>query len=201
MYNSDIKDYQAQVQAADLSINTGYLANAEKAQVRGVETDISYAFINLYVYTNLAFTEGVYKKFTNAPQALENTGGPTFTDISGGNLPGISKWAGSTGAELTLKGSFLDFKGNYFLAVDSYYRSTFSSSPTPSEFLNIPGYALFNARLGFRIKEGFSTFLWVRNAFNRNYFEQLLPGAGNAGHYAAVLGDPRTFGVTVRYGF
>lgn len=201
LYNSDIKDYQAQVQAADLSINRGYLANAEKALVRGVETDISYAFRNLYVYTNLAFTEGVYKKFTNAPQALENTGGPTFTDISGGDLPGISKWAGSTGAELTLKGSFLDFKGNYFLAVDSYYRSTFSSSPTPSEFLNIPGYALFNARLGFRIKEGFSTFLWVRNAFNRNYFEQLLPGAGNAGHYAAVLGDPRTFGVTVRYGF
>lgn len=200
LYNSDIKDYQAQVQAADLSINRGYLANAEKVRVRGAESDISYAYHNLYVYTNLAYSEGIYKKFTNAPQALENTGGPTFVDISGGVLPGISKWAGSTGAEFTLKGRFLDFKGNYFLAVDSYYRSSFSSSPTPSAFLNIPGYALFNARLGFRIKDGFSTFFWVRNIFNKDYFEQLLPGAGNSGHYAAVLGDPRTYGITIRYG-
>ena len=38
-----------------------------------------------------------------------------------------------------------------------------------------------------------------RNMLNKNYFEQLLPAAGNAGHYAAVLGDQRTVGVTLRY--
>jgi len=199
LYNSDIKDYQAQVQAADLSINRGYLANAERVRVRGVETDISYAKSNIYLYTNLAYTDGIYKKFTNAPPALENTGGPTFVDISGGVLPGISKWAGSTGAEITMRGKLFDFRGNYFFAVDSYYRSEFSSNATPSAFLNVPGYALFNARVGFRIKEGFSTFFWVRNLFNKDYFEQLLPGAGNTGHYAAVLGDPRTYGITIRY--
>ena len=37
------------------------------------------------------------------------------------------------------------------------------------------------------------------NLLGKNYFEQLLPAAGNAGHYAAVLGDPRTYGVTLRY--
>jgi len=35
--------------------------------------------------------------------------------------------------------------------------------------------------------------------FNTNYFEQLLPGAGNSGQYAGVLGDPRTYGVTIKY--
>jgi hypothetical protein len=34
-----------------------------------------------------------------------------------------------------------------------------------------------------------------------NYFEQLLPGAGNAGNYAGVLGNPRTFGATLRHTF
>jgi iron complex outermembrane receptor protein len=34
---------------------------------------------------------------------------------------------------------------------------------------------------------------------NQNYFEQLLPGAGSAGQYAAVLGDPRTYGITLRH--
>jgi iron complex outermembrane receptor protein len=34
---------------------------------------------------------------------------------------------------------------------------------------------------------------------DKDYFEQLLPAGGNAGHYAAVLGDPRTWGITLRY--
>jgi iron complex outermembrane receptor protein len=36
---------------------------------------------------------------------------------------------------------------------------------------------------------------------DKDYFEQLLPAAGNAGHYAGVLGDPRTFGITLRYAY
>lgn len=201
LYNSNIKDYQIQVQAADLSINRGYLANAEKVRVRGIETDLSYSFSNLNFYSNLAYTEAIYTKFTNAPPALENTGGPTFVDISGGILPGVSKWAGSTGGEINFSGKFLNYNGDYFFALDSYYRSTFSSSPTPSQFLNVPGYALFNSRFGFRVRSGVTTYLWVRNILNRDYFEQLLPGAGNAGHYAAVLGDPRTYGITIKYNF
>ncbi|MCG2793480.1 MAG: TonB-dependent receptor [Weeksellaceae bacterium] len=201
LFNSSIKDYQVQVQTADLSINRGYLANAEKARVRGVETDISYTFSNLNFYSNLAYTEAIYKKFTNATPALENTGGPTFVDISGGVLPGVSRWAGSTGGEINFSGKLLNYNGDYFFALDSYYRSTFSSSATPSQFLNISGYALFNSRFGFRVRQGVTTYLWVRNIFNRDYFEQLLPGAGNAGQYAAVLGDPRTYGVTIKYNF
>lgn len=201
VYNSSIKDYQVQVQTADLSVNRGYLANAEKVRVRGVETDISYTFGNFYFFSNLAYTEAIYKKFTNAPPALEDTGGSTYVDISGGVLPGVSKWAGSTGGEFNFSGKLLNYSGNYFFALDSYYRSTFSSSPTPSKFLNIPGYALFNTRFGFRVRQGVTTYVWVRNIFNRDYFEQLLPGAGNAGHYAGVLGDPRTFGLTIKVSF
>lgn len=48
---------------------------------------------------------------------------------------------------------------------------------------------------------GLTVYVWVRNAFARDYFEQLLPAGGNAGQYAAVLGDPRTLGVTLRYRF
>ena len=37
--------------------------------------------------------------------------------------------------------------------------------------------------------------------FNKNYHEQLLVAGGNAGQYASVLGDPLTWGVTLRYSF
>lgn len=201
-HQTDLKDYQTQVQTAEVGVNRGYLANAEKVRVRGIESDANAKLNDHFtVYGNLAYTEGKYVKFTNAPVPLEETGAPAaFKDVSGGDLPGISKWAGSVGGEWqsALKKSF-NKEGRYFLAIDNYFRSGFSSSPSPSRYLNVPGYALFNGRIGFRSREGLSIFLWGRNLLNKNYFEQLLPAAGNAGHYAAVLGDQRTYGITLRY--
>jgi iron complex outermembrane receptor protein len=203
VHNTDIKDFQTQVQTAEIGVNRGYLANAEKVRVIGFELDGNIRIDN-HVTINgaFAYTDGKYISFVNAPVPLEETGGTSaFKDISGGALPGISKWAGSLGAEVSQKGNFLMLKGNYFVALDTYYRSSFSSSASPSQFLNIDGYALLNGRIGFRASNGFSILLWGRNLTNKDYFEQLLPAAGNAGHYAAVLGDPRTYGTTLRYAF
>ncbi|MCU0391275.1 MAG: TonB-dependent receptor [Thermoflexibacter sp.] len=203
VYNTEIKDFQTQVQTAEVGVNRGYLANAERVRVFGIEADGSLRINNsLSFNASLAYTDGKYISFTNAPVPLEETGAPTaFKDISGGSLPGISKWAGSISGEASTRGNLLGLKGKYFVAIDGFYRSSFSSSPSPSKFLNIDGYALANGRIGFRASNGISVFLWGRNLFNQNYFEQLLPAAGNAGHYGAVLGDPRTWGTTLRYVF
>lgn len=212
IYNTDIKDYQTNVQSPQLGVNRGYIANAERVNVRGVEFDANVK-INKSVsfYGALAYTEGKYVKFTNAPLPLEETGatvqsGTTtvqaaFKDISGGDLPGISKWAGSLGTELSTKGNLLGLEGRYFLGLDGSYRSSFSSSPTPSKYLNISDYGLLNARIGFKASKGLSVIIWGRNILNQNYFEQLLPASGNSGLYAGVLGDPRTYGITLRYNF
>ncbi len=202
-HNTDIKDYQTQVQTPEPGVNRGYLANAERVRVRGVEVDGNLRVSNAFsVYGALAYTDAKYMSFTNAPVPLEETGGErAFKDISGGDLPGISKWAGSLGGEVSGAGKFLAQDGRFFFAADGYYRSSFSSSPSPSQFLNIEGYTLVNARTGFRASNGTSIFLWTRNGLNQNYFEQLLAAPGNAGQYGGVLGDPRTYGVTLRYSF
>jgi len=98
-----------------------------------------------------------------------------------------------------VKGTLIGLKGNYFVAVDEFLRSEFSSSPSPSEFLNIGGYGLTNGRAGFRASNGLSFFLWGRNLFNKNYYEQLLAAPGSYGQYAGIVGDQRTYGVTVRF--
>ncbi len=95
---------------------------------------------------------------------------------------------------------FTTRKLNVF-ALDGFYRSSFSSNPSPSAYLVVDGYTLINGRVGFRAAQGISLFVWGRNLFDTDYFEQLLPAGGNAGHYAGVLGDPRTYGVTLRYAF
>ncbi len=204
VHYTDVKDYQTQVQTAEVGVNRGYLANAEKVRVLGGELDGTLqASRYLYLYGSLAYTDGTYVTFTNAPVPLEETGGKdAFKDISGSDLPGISKWAGSAGGEFSSKSKkIIGQEGKYFLGLDGYYRSGFSSSGSPSKYLNIDGYALVNARIGFRAKEGFSLSVWSRNLLNKDYYEQLLPAAGNAGHYAAVLGDQRTYGVTLKYSF
>ncbi|MEI6948390.1 TonB-dependent receptor [Paraflavisolibacter sp. H34] len=201
-YRNDIKDYQTNVQTAEVGVNRGYLANAEKVRVQGVEADGTLRVGNfLSLQGSVAYTDGKYISFKNAPVPLEETGGAAaFKDISGGVLPGISKWAGSLGGELSSRQSkALGQDGVFFIAADGYYRNSFSSSPSPSKYLNIEGYTLVNGRIGFRANQGLTFFVWGRNLFDKDYFEQLLPAAGNAGQYAGVLGDPRTYGITLRY--
>lgn len=207
-HNSDIDDYQTNVQSPELGVNRGYIANAEKVNVRGLELDGNLKANNHFsFYGSLAYTEGTYVKFTNAPLPLEETGKTkdgvqvAFKDISGGDIPGLSKWSGTIGGEFTTPANFLRKPGKFFIALDTYHRSEFSSSPSPSAFLNIDGYSIVNARLGYRVLIGTSVSFWLRNALNQDYFEQLLPAGGNAGHYAGVLGDPRTFGLTLKHSF
>jgi iron complex outermembrane recepter protein len=203
LFHTAISDFQTLVQTAELGVNRGYLSNAEKVRVRGIELEASVDFVkNVRLFGSASFTDGKYISFENAPVPLEETGGPqAFKDISGGNLPGISKWAGTLGGEYTRDAKLLGREVKFFVAAESSFRSSFSSSPSPSQYLNIDGFALLNARIGFRSQKGPSFFIWGRNLLNKDYMEQLLPGAGNAGHYAAVLGDPITFGATLRYSF
>lgn len=208
-FNTDIKNYQTNVQSPELGVNRGYIANAEKVTVRGAEADANFRVNrNLSFYTSLTYADGKYVIFTNAPLPLEETGHTedgvqvAFKDISGERLPGISKWAGSFGGEvLSNSFQFLEQESKFFFGLDGFYRSEFSSSPSPSKYLNIDGYALVNARAGVRNADGLSFFVWGRNILDKDYYEQLLVAGGNAGHYAGVLGDPATYGVTLRYSY
>jgi len=198
-FNTDTRDFQAQVVNAGVGVLRGYLANAEKVRVRGVEVDSSARVgRNLSFYASLAFTDGTYASFTDAPPPLEDTGGPQVKDVSGSLLPGISKTAVSFGGEHVWRGAFFGRSGQLFEAFDVSYRSSFSSSSSASRYLNVPGYALVNARVGFRTADGWTISAFARNLFNKDYYDLLSPAPGNTGLFVGQPGDPRTFGVTLR---
>ena len=85
---------------------------------------ISKPISHFSFYGAVAYTDAKYVKFTNAPLPLEETGltengvQKAFKDISGGELPGISKWAGSLGGEFTTPAAFFGKAGKFFLALD-----------------------------------------------------------------------------------
>jgi iron complex outermembrane receptor protein len=199
VYDTEIEDFQTQVQNAAVGVLRGYLANAEKVRVRGVEFDANLrANDHLWFYGAAAYTDGKYVSFPDAPSPLEETGGPGFKDISGSVLPGISEWAGSIGGEYANPGSALGRAGEYFGAIDASYRSSFSSSPSASKYLVVEGYSLVNARVGFRAADGWTLSLWARNLLDKEYFDLLSPVSGGTGLYVGQPGDRRTVGLTMR---
>ena len=124
VYKTEISDYQTNVQSPELGVNRGYIANAEKVSVQGFEVDANIkANKHFSFYGAVAFTDGKYDKFTNAPLPLEETGltvegvQVAFKDISGGELPGISKWTTSIGGEYSTPVTFLKQAGNFLYRV------------------------------------------------------------------------------------
>jgi len=221
IFRTDIGNYQANVSNGQYGVLRGYLANAQKVRSQGVEWDFSVRPSERFnAYVNGAYTDATYRKFTDAPCPPELSGGtvatgtqvpgapgvpgalsPANCNISGQRLPGVSKWSFSFGAEVNNPVTLLGQEGEVYFGYDGSYRSNFSSNPSPSAYTWIDGYSLSNFRLGFRAESGFDIYGWVRNAFDENYFDQLFVGPGNTGLIAGLPGDPRTWGMTVRYSF
>ncbi len=214
---TQIDDYQATVTNGQLGVIRGYLANAEKVRVRGVEADLSVRpSSQLSLYVNGAYTDAKYLRFADAPCPPELSGGtvataanpaspagtpggfsPAFCDISGQILPGVSKWAVSYGAEYNVPTRLFGTSGEVYFAGDGNYRSTFSSNPSRSRYTDIEGYAVTNFRLGFRTDDRWNVFGWVRNAFDTDYYDVLALQSGNTGLVVGQPADPRTYGLTV----
>jgi iron complex outermembrane receptor protein len=201
-FRTDIKDYQANVNNGQFGVLRGYLANAGKVRTQGLEADFSVRpSERLNAYVNAAYTDAKYKKFVDAPCPPELSGGsssPANCDISGAQLPGVSKWALSFGIEANTEAELFGEAGQFYIGYDGSYRSKFSSNPTPSAYTWIDGYSLSNLRAGFRAEKGFEAYAWVRNVLNKDYMDQLFVGPGNTGLITGLPGDPRTWGGTIK---
>jgi iron complex outermembrane receptor protein len=202
VYATEIEDFQAQVVNASVGVLRGYLANAEKVRVRGVEFDgTARVDNNLALYGAATYTDGRYVTFRDAPPPLEDTGGPEVKDVSGSVLAGISKWALSFGGEYVHPKTVFGRPLELFAAVDGSYRSSFSSSASASRYLVVDGYSVVNARVGFRAASAWTVFLWSRNLLDKDYFELLSAAPGNTGLYVGQPADSRSVGVTVRLNY
>lgn len=216
---TEIKDFQASVisNVSGSNVLRGYLANAGKVRVRGLEADFSVRpSERLSAYASGAFTDHEFVKFVDAPCPPELAGGGTGTpigapgvpganspancDVSGQWLPGVSKWAFSWGGEYNLPATILGQSGFVYAGYDGNYRSKFSSNASRSIYTDVDGYSVHNFRVGVRNGK-VDVFGWVRNAFDANYFESLAVTPGNTGLISAQLGDPRTWGGTIKYTF
>lgn len=197
---TDVSDYQTTIVDVDRN-NISFFTNVGKVRTRGVEADVRAAPAPwLSLYGSGTYTDAQYVSYPNAPCPIE-TNGQTLCDLSGDRLPGVSKWAFSAGGEAKAGiGRALGQETEVYVGADYSYRSNYYTTASLSRYSLIPGYSLLNARIGVRALDGSVDIqLWGRNLFDKDYYQSL--SAGNTGAITGTLGDPRTYGVTLRTRF
>jgi len=195
LFWTNVTNYQSNIY--DVANLITYLSNAGKVRTRGVEVDARAApFKGLTLTASGTFNDAKYIRYTNAlcPYALSYK---SYCDISGQPLSGVSKWAGSVWGEYAHP---VDDHLTGYVGGDVAYRSSFFSTVNDDPYAQVAGYTLVGARLGVRSASGWDVSLWASNLLDRKYFNTLSVNS-SIGTVQAVLGDPRTYGVSFKAKF
>ncbi len=195
VYRNDIDDYQATLIDSTGSAARSYLANVGKVRLQGVEVE-GAAQVNdhLNLSFSTAYGEAVYVSYEDAPPPAEWTyaGAPASVDLSGKQVPTAPNWTGQFSARWEQPvGSLVGFA-----YANEVWRSRTSLHPL-SSYGRQPGYGLTNVGLGLRsANDRWSVTVWSRNLFDKKY-AIAYGSATTVTPYIAILGEPRTVGVTL----
>jgi iron complex outermembrane receptor protein len=201
VYWTEISDYQTTVleQVPETVTFRQYIANIGKVRSRGAEADLNVqASDNFSFFASAAYTDAKYIDYTNGPQATERLNLGAVQDLSGAPLPGVPKFSYSLGGQASAPLGDFDGRGvELYGYADWSHRSTFNTSSSNSAWAQVPAYGVANARIGIRSDDGlFDISLWAKNLFDKEYFTTL--SGANTGAVTGNLGDPQTYGITVR---
>ncbi|MBQ1541578.1 MAG: TonB-dependent receptor [Caulobacteraceae bacterium] len=195
-YWNDIDGYQATLSDPTSPTARSYLANVGEVRLRGIELEGQVQVTErLTVSASAAYGEAKYLSYRNAPPPAEYTypGAPSSVDLSGTQVPFAPKFTGQVSArwEQPIGRGLTAFAyGNQTWRSDTYLSAL-------SQYGRQDAYGLTNIGLGVRADDDrWSATLWARNLFDQQY-AAAYGTASSATPYIAILGDPRTFGVTL----
>ena len=177
--------------------NTFLLQNAAKLTTRGVELEATVRPAKGVLFNlNYTYLDAFFNDFKTGPG---QPGGPTVQDLSGKPLQDAPKHS------LSLVGQYdHDFSDSLsgFLRGEMSFRSETQTAQNLDPLLVQPAYVLLNARAGLNFgKIGLE--IWGRNLGNDIilYRGGVPPAIFTAGSRIRFVGDPRTYGATLRYRF
>lgn len=141
-------------------------------------------------YTKATFTNGNIELF-GAPYSYGPVG--DTPEFSGTAYAQVFLPVGEEAGEVSLRGDLYGQTAQYF--------SNAANSIAPGT--KLPGYVLVNGRLDWNgiMGSDFSAALFVKNVTDKAYFVGGMTLAAALGHNAAAVGEPRTYGLEIRYRF
>ncbi len=208
IFNADVfwvedSDYQG-ITVAPLTATTyvSYISSVPKVQARGFELDTNARPLPwLTLNFSSAYTDGIYESYPAAQCPPEVFGAKTkLCNLTGAPIPGTSRWVTSMGGQITQPlGSFKKYDVIGYVGADFSLRSAFNDTANDSIYGIVPGYGLLDVRLGAKTADGkYDLYIWSHNATNTRYYQVVQTAGPFSGAVEGILGDPVTFGVTLK---
>jgi iron complex outermembrane receptor protein len=194
LFWADVSNYQANFVNYAVTPAVGYISNVGKLRSRGVEVDArAQPLEGLTVGVAGTYNDAEYVSYTSAPSQYLYSYLPS-QDLSGQRASGASKYAATGNVEYTRGLGSVDA----YVGGDVSYRSGFYAAVNLDPFSYVPGYTLVGLHGGVRAPDDrWEASLWVRNLFNKDYYNTLSVSASN-GIVQGALGEPRMYGLTLK---
>jgi iron complex outermembrane recepter protein len=192
LFDDTITNYQASQYTTGLV--SPYLGNVGKVRLEGVELESRFAVTpELNLDVSAGYDDARYVSYADAPTPTElvSTYGSTLS-LTGYQLVGAPKVTAEVSVDYRHDiGNGLEL----FTYGNAQYRSRVSLYNPRSQFGWQGDYTLFNAGVGVRSAR-YSLLVWSKNLGDKRYLTGFGSATG-ANPFLGVVGDHRTFGVTV----
>jgi len=210
-YQQDLKNAQVGFLVFNPARNSpeGITLNAPKATVRGVEIEAEVVFneyfrlSGFYDYTDAKYDEFGLPNLVVDPTAPGGVRVTSFTDVSNNPFPNTPKSHMGATAQVFLP--VPDDLGQLSASLTYYRQSkfTFATDTVNEPEAVAPAYSLWNAQVQWRSAFGrpIDVTAFVKNLGNEYYLRGGIGLQTQIGITQVTPGEPRTYGVQVRYRF
>jgi iron complex outermembrane receptor protein len=191
---TDDNNYQANFTNTNVTPNVSYITNVGKVRSRGVELDARASPLDGLTLTAAGSYNNAFYVTYRGASAPYLTSYQTTVDLSGRTASGAPKWSLTGSAEYVHHAGIFDL----YAGGDASYRSGYYAAVNLDPFSYVPGYSLAGLHAGIRQPDGrWDISVWVRNLADKDYYNTKGINA-QFGIVNAALGEPRTFGLTLR---
>ncbi|MGD0677608.1 MAG: TonB-dependent receptor, partial [Polyangiaceae bacterium] len=175
-----------------------YITNVGSVLSRGVELDARvYPLRGLSGSFAMMYDDAIYESYTNAPSQYLHANLPS-QNLSGQQAAGAPRWTAGAMAEYFLPVAPKDDgEIDAYVGGDWSLRSSFLAAVNLDPFSQVNGYQLVGLHAGVRYGKHWDASFWMRNVFNEQYLNTVSVSA-TYGVTLASVGEPRTFGATLR---
>jgi iron complex outermembrane receptor protein len=203
VFDTQVRNFQANVVDTGPGALRGYLANIEQVSVQGAELDSAFAIGEHFTgHVAAAYGDGVYDSYVNGPCPIELIGNATTVcDLTGLPISAQPRLTRTLGGEYAHEVRIGGLNGEGYVHFEATARSHTFGDPSDSRYTLIDGYTVVNASLGFRQAGPWEFSIWVRNLLDEEYMQNLTVQAGNSGLIVGTPADARAVGVTLRAQF
>ena len=200
LFDLTLNDFQANTFTGTSFV----LDNAGKIVIRGLEVDSVWAPNEDWNFTAgfAYFFDADYDEYTNGPCDDLNTSSSCLVnsvqDLSGRRKSGTSKLKASFSGTRYFQIAGLDA----YVRGEAYYRSPFNMGNDLDPRKWTDEYWILNASAQVSDPNSFWALqAWVRNLADEDYFQGTFSSVGQPGSLNAYVGDPRTYGLSLRFDF